>query len=115
MKWLRWIGSGGTSPMDPPPPSSAPTQEEGIDLKDEAILKDAIQCARHALVMEFRNQERFDPLPDDLAKWAAPTWNERDKIRSTIQRHNPMALTLGERFPVFWEALEKAVLNPEKP
>lgn len=123
MKWLRWIGSAGSprhratpaqeAPQDDPDqtPATAQAVAAEIDLQGDAVLADAIVCARHALVMEFRERHRFDPTHEDLSDWTKSIWLDRDHVRAVIRRRNPMALSLGERFDTFWSRLEQTLLN----
>lgn len=124
MKWLRWVSSMPTqakpkAPTEPPPgdsPAAAQPEQEAapeIDLASGTALTEAIDCARHALVMEFRDEKRFNPSTDELALWVAPIWADRDRIRAMIKRRNPMALALGEKAPGFWEALKTATIKLE--
>lgn len=127
MKWLRWIGSSQHTPLPTRKPAEAPAPNQPsqtgdavpqtapeaveIDLDARRIMRDAVSCAKHALVMEFRDKHQFDPTPEDLADWAKPMWPNRDQVQSIIRRHNPMALSLGAKFPEFWPELEKSTLT----
>lgn len=114
MKWLRWIGAAGSPPRkkSPQPAESDPPSQESIDLGSNVVLADAVECARHALVMEFRARHKFDPTQKDLSDWVGSIWLDRDQVRGIIQNRNPMALALGERFQDFWPALKDAALKP---
>lgn len=115
MKWLRWIGSAATparkapasEPRNEAAPDESTTTAQDVDLRSQAVMADALQCARHALVMEFRTKHRFDPTQEDLADWANSIWLDRDQVRTIIRNRNPMALSLGERFDAFWPELKR--------
>lgn len=118
MAFLKWLHRRTSA--KPIRDSEDFTQEGGssstdeIDLAANPILDDAVSCARHALIMEFRDANRFDPTPEDLAEWAGPFWQDRDSLKAIIRSRNGMALSLGERFPTFWERLECRIFRGEE-
>lgn len=113
MKWLRWIGSAGSPRKQMAQPAEeTDTPQDAFNLGSQTVLSDAVECARHALVMEFRAKHKFDPTQEDLSDWVNSIWLDRGQMRGIIQNRNPMALALGERFPDFWPALKDAALKP---
>lgn len=88
------------------PPSGA------VDLASNEIFRETVACARHALVMEYRNQRGSTPSDDVLAAWMKPIWlSGRDQVKHIVLKHNAWAISLGERHPDFWRELERATLG----
>lgn len=118
MGFLKWLHR--RVPAKPSRSHDEATSESGsilaneINLATNPVLSDAVSCARHAIVMEFRETNRFDPSADDLAEWARPLWPDRQRVRTIIQARNRMALSLGERFPDFWEHLRQQLFHEMK-
>lgn len=123
MNWLRWVGSAGSpSPKGrktgqghntPEPEASSPPKVD-INLESNGVLLDAVECARHALIMEFRAKHKFDPAQEDFADWVNAIWFDQNQVRAIIRNRNPMSLTLGERFQDFWPKLKEAALRAER-
>lgn len=116
MKWLRSLTDSLSTPKRKAPEpevlnGTSADEAAEIDLGQRAVLENAVFNARHALVMAFRTQHRCDPSPVELADWLKPIWEDRERVRTIIQCNNAMALSLGERFPTFWDELGKAALK----
>ena len=116
LKWLRSLTDNLTPPKrQAPSPEALNGTDTGespeIDLGAKAVLDNAVYNARHALVMSYRAKHHTDPSQAELTSWLEPIWHDREQVRAIIQRHNAMALSLGERFPTFWTALADAALK----
>ena len=119
MRWLHWVSSmkstkrkePASAPIGDDDPSQTTPDTVRVDLGSSVVLTDAVQCARHALVMEFRAKYKFDPNHVDLADWVNSIWFDRGHIRGIIRSRNAMALSLGERSPDFWDELKTVTTN----
>lgn len=82
---------------------------EEISFDNDPIKKDILDCARHALVMEFRSTQGHDPSPDELITWAKPFLDIPDQVKPIVERRNRSIIMFAGKYPDFWEALARMV------
>jgi len=85
-----------------------PPSEE-INFDNDPIKKGILDCARHALVMEFRTTQGHDPSPDELIQWASSFLDSPDQVKPIIERRNRSIMMFTGKYPDFWKALATMV------
>lgn len=76
-----------------------------IDFKDDPVKNEILECAKHALIMEFRSERGFDPSADELAQWASTFIQDTKRVKSIIERRNRSILMFTGKYPDFWAHL----------
>lgn len=84
-----------------------PTPEHKVKLESREAHDEIIECAKHALVMEYRAIHKTTPNIDELSSFIQG--KSPIEIACMIRKHNPMALQLGERQARFIERLQNII------